>query len=78
MKPQPQLVSPRSANRAVAILKAGPVTARARLQISTAGIVAVGGLVGSILLSTAVLVQVATAIPRARPATALLSRKLRR
>lgn len=39
---------------------AGPIAMRARIKVSSGGLLAIGGLVSSILLSTAVLVGVST------------------
>jgi hypothetical protein len=48
-------------------LRAGPVSARARLVHTPAGLLAAGALVGIILLTTAVIVGVATAPARRHP-----------
>jgi hypothetical protein len=61
-------------NRAVGRLKIGPVDAKARIEMTNAGLLAVGALVSGILLSTAVLVWAATAVPRARPGLSVLKR----
>ncbi len=60
-----------SQNRVVVRLKAGCLRIGTRVEMTTAGLVAVGGLVSSILLSTAALVWVATAVLRARPTLSL-------
>ena len=53
----------------------GPVRFRSKVQISTAGLVAVGGLVSSILLSTAALVWVSTTPVRRHPLATRLGRR---
>lgn len=68
-------VQSRRLNTATLRLKIGKASATTKVQVSTAGLVAVGGLVSSILLSTAAVVWVATAALRARPALALLRRR---
>lgn len=72
---QPAALPTPPMNKATARLKIGRVSASTKLQISTAGVFAVAGLVTSILLSTTALVWVATAAPRARPTLALLRRR---
>lgn len=68
-------VQPRRLNTATLRLKIGKASAVTKVQVSTAGLLVIGALVSSILLSTAVLVSVATATPRARPTLALLRRR---
>ena len=58
---------PPGLNRAVARLKAGQCTATAKVEMSTAGLLAIGALVSGVLVSTSVLVWVARARPRGRP-----------
>lgn len=55
-------------------LRAGPARLRVRVDVTPAGLVAIGGLVSSILLSTAVLVWSATAVPRRHPVASALRR----
>ncbi len=53
-------------------LRAGPLRLRTSARMTPAGLMAIGGLVSSILLSTAALVWVATSVARRHPlATAL-------
>lgn len=59
--------APGRRNLATVSLKAGPVRVDARARLSSAGLLAIGGLVSSILLSTSVLVWVATTPVRRRP-----------
>jgi len=54
--------------------QAGPVRLRARADISPQGLVAIGALVSSILLSSAVIVWVSTSVARRRPMTHILKR----
>lgn len=61
-------------NSADLTLKAGPVLLRTRVRISSGGLLAVGGLVSSILVSTAALVWVATTPVRRHPVSARLRR----
>jgi hypothetical protein len=56
------------------VLEAGPLHLRAKVRINSGGLMAVGGLVSSILLSTAVLVWVATTPVRRHPVAARLRR----
>jgi hypothetical protein len=63
------------AHEAIIRLRLGPAAASARVRTSTSGLIAISGLVSSILLSTAALVWVATAVPRARPTLAALRRR---
>ena len=51
-------------------LQAGPVSLKMEVRVSPAGLLAIGGLVSGILLSTAVLVWSATAVPRRHPIAA--------
>lgn len=64
----------RPPNTAAVALRAGPVRVRARASLSEKGIIAIGGLVSSILLSTSVLVWVATTPVRRRPLATRLGR----
>lgn len=56
-------------NTAEIHLNAGPVRLRARVGGMAEGLIAVGALVSGVLLSTAVLVSVATAPVRRHPVT---------
>jgi len=47
---------PPGLNRAVARLKAGQCSATAKVEVSTAGLLAIGALVSGVLVSTSVLV----------------------
>ena len=60
--------------RAHLTLHAGPVRLETRLSITPAGLLAVGGLVSSILLSTAVVVWVSTSVARRHPLAAAMRR----
>ncbi|RAK56955.1 hypothetical protein [Phenylobacterium deserti] len=51
--------------------KAGPVSLQARVRVTPAGLLAIGGLVSSILLSSAVIVWTATSVARRHPITTL-------
>jgi hypothetical protein len=62
-------------NRAVMRLKAGKATAVFKVEVSTPGLVAIGGLVSGILLSTAGLVWVATSVARDHPVLSALRRR---
>lgn len=66
---------PPASQTAKLALKAGPLRLRSEVQVTPAGLVAIGGLVSSILLSTAVLVWVATSVPRRHPMAAALIRR---
>lgn len=61
LKPSPEI------NSAVLSLKVGKARIVSKLKISNGGLVAVGGLVSGILLSTAVLVWASTGVPRKHP-----------
>ena len=61
-------------NRAVARLKAGQCSATAKVEVSTAGLLAIGALVSGVLVSTSVLVWVARARPPGRPGLPALRR----
>ncbi|MEQ1609457.1 MAG: hypothetical protein ABL956_10905 [Hyphomonadaceae bacterium] len=61
-KPQPNV------HRAVASFEAGPIRSRAEVHITTGGLLAVGALVGMILLSVAPVVWAATSPARKRAA----------
>jgi hypothetical protein len=58
------------ANSATVIVRGGRARAMARVRVTPTGLLAIGGLVSSILLSTAALVWVATAVPRRHPLAA--------
>ncbi|NWE51840.1 hypothetical protein [Brevundimonas sp. P7753] len=61
---------------AALILRAGKVRIASRINLSNGGLLAVGGLVSSILVSTAALVWVSTNVARRHPvATGLLHRR---
>ena len=63
-------------NTARASLRIGRVRMSAKVEMTTGGIAAVGGLVASILLSTAALVWVSTSVARRHPiASAALRRR---
>lgn len=62
-------------NRAVMRLKAGKVSAVLKVEVTTGGLVAIGGLVSGILLSTAGIVWVATAVARDHPLVTALRRR---
>jgi hypothetical protein len=63
-------------NSAALILRAGKVRIASRINLSNGGLLAVGGLVSSILVSTAALVWVSTNVSRRHPvATGLLHRR---
>ncbi|CAN5306316.1 hypothetical protein BH10PSE1_BH10PSE1_13550 [soil metagenome] len=62
-------------NRAVFKVRAGKAAMSGKVEVSTPGLVAIGALVSSILLSTAALVWVATSVARDRPLVALLRRR---
>ncbi len=55
-------------------MTAGPLTVNMKARATPAGLLAVGGLVGCILLSTAVLVWTATSVKRKRTIAAALGR----
>jgi hypothetical protein len=48
-------------------IAAGPLRLKMKLAVTPAGLLAIGGLVSGILLSTAVLVWTATSVPRRHP-----------
>jgi hypothetical protein len=63
-------------NSAALIIRAGKVRIASRINLSNGGLLAVGGLVSSILVSTATLVWVSTNVARRHPvATGLLHRR---
>ncbi|QTC90277.1 hypothetical protein [Brevundimonas goettingensis] len=62
-------------NRAVMRLKAGKVSAVLKVELTNTGLVAIGGLVCGILVSTAGLVWVATATAREHPVVTALRRR---
>jgi hypothetical protein len=53
-------------------IAAGPLRVKARLTVTPAGLLAIGGLVSGILLSTAVLVWTATSVARRHPVASRL------
>lgn len=55
-------------------LQAGPVSLKMEVRVTPTGLLAIGGLVSGILLSTAVLVWSATSVPRRHPIAARLGR----
>ncbi|MBA4001323.1 hypothetical protein [Brevundimonas sp.] len=55
-------------------LQAGPVSVKMEVRVTPGGLLAIGGLVSGILLSTAVLVWSATAVPRRHPVAWRLGR----
>jgi hypothetical protein len=57
-------------NTALVTLRAGPVRLGAKTRISNGGLLAIGGLVSSILLSTAAVVWVSTSVARQHPLAA--------
>jgi len=63
-------------NSAVLSLRAGKVRLGVRVKVTPRGLVAIGGLVSSILLSTAAVVWVSTSVARRHPvASSLLHRR---
>lgn len=62
------------ASHASVSLRAGGFEFEAKVDVTTTGLLAIGGLVGSILLSTAVLVWTATSVRRRHPIAAALAR----
>lgn len=57
-------------------LEAGPVSLKLEVRVSPAGLMAIGGLVSGVLLSTAALVWSATAAPRRHPVAWRIGRRL--
>jgi hypothetical protein len=57
-------------------LQAGPVSLAMEVRVTPGGLLAIGGLVSGILLSTAVLVWSATAAPRRHPLAWNLGRRV--
>lgn len=68
-------LKPAKPHGAAVALTAGPIRLTAKIRISTAGIVAVAGLVSSILLSTTALVWVSTTPVRRHPIRTRLARR---
>jgi hypothetical protein len=63
-------------NTAAATLKAGNVKLAAKVKVTNGGLLAIGGLVSSILISTTALVWVSTSVARRHPvSTGLLRRR---
>ena len=62
-------------NTAAASLKAGNVKLAAKVKITNVGLLAIGGLVSSILLSTTALVWVSMAVARRHPVSSGLLRR---
>lgn len=63
-------------NSAGVTLRAGKVRFGAKVKVTDKGLLAIGGLVSSILISTAVVVWVSTGVARRHPvATGLLHRR---
>ena len=76
--PEPMIIPERKfagPNSAAFTMKAGPVRLSGKVRVSTAGLIGLGGLVSSILLSTAAIVWVATTPDRRHPITTRLSRR---
>lgn len=65
----------RPLNTAVVVARAGPVRVSAKVRVSELGILAIGGLVSGILLSTSALVWVATTPARRHPVATGLGRR---
>lgn len=61
-------------NTAAASLKAGEFKLAAKVKVTNVGLLAIGGLVSSILLSTTALVWVATSVTRRHPVSTGLLR----
>jgi len=55
-------------------LRLGSFSTQAKVRVTPGGLLAIGGLVGCILLSTAVLVWTATSVRRKHPLAAALQR----
>ena len=62
-------------NRALLKVRLGKAALTARVEMTTPGLIAIGALVSSILVSTAGLVWVATSVARDRPVLTALRRK---
>ncbi len=65
---------PRNLQSAEIDLRLGDFSAQARVQVTPGGLLAIGGLVGCILLSTAALVWTATSVRRQHPLATALQR----
>lgn len=64
------------ANSATVVVRTGKAKAAAKVKVTSSGLLAIGGLVSSILLSTAALVWVSTSVARRHPvATGLFHRR---
>ena len=63
------------ANRALVAVNVRKAKLVCKIVVTPSGLLAIGGLVSSILLSTAVLVQTATSVPRQRPMAWALKRR---
>ena len=69
-------IKPPVANSAIFTLRAGNTRIGAKVKVTPSGLLAIGGLVSSVLLSTAALVWVSTTVARRHPmATGLLHRR---
>lgn len=62
-------------NTAALVFRAGRVRCGAKIKVTNSGLLAIGGLVSGILLSTATVVWAATSVARQRPITASLLRR---
>ena len=62
-------------NRAVLKVRVGKAAITSKVEVTTPGLIAIGALVSSILVSTAGLVWVATSIARDRPVLTALRRR---
>lgn len=62
-------------NRAVLKVRVGKAALTSKVEMTTPGLIAVGALVSSILVSTAGLVWVATSVARDRPVLTALRRR---
>ena len=59
-------------------VRGAPARAQLRLRLTPAGLLAIGALVGGILLGSAVIVWTATSVVRRHPVAARVGRRLRR
>jgi len=62
-------------NSAAVSIRAGKVRVGAKVKLTNGGLLAIGGLVSSILLSTTALVWAATSVAREHPVSAGLLRR---
>ena len=62
-------------NTAALVFRAGRVRCCAKLKVTNSGLLAIGGLVSGILLSTATVVWAATSVARQRPSAGSLLRR---